>query len=321
MSEIMESKTIRNWPLVSVIITTCGRDVAYVRESLESALAQTYQRIEVIVVDDNGLDGPLSHSIERLCLAYERVVYIANAKNMGAQYSRNIGVISSTGEFVAFLDDDDLWVPEKLERQLAFFDDPSVGMVYCDGYSFADDDINNTGTFREASLFSRPITQDLELFNDYIGSTSQALIKRECFAAVGLFDSDMPARQDYEMWLRICGRYKVVGSSEKLLYYRIHSGGRISTNWEKCLESYRLILTKYGKEYSKNKYAKAKLMLRAAAFSKKAGHSLVSMEYLIGAFCTNPACVFDVIARRVKGQSFSRFYNEEKLSHIFNNIY
>lgn len=316
MNDAKEKQSEAGCPLVSVIITTYRREVSYVRESLESALDQTYPNIEVIVVDDNGGDDKHSAAIRRLCDEYEGVACVSNDINMGAQYSRNAGIMASSGKYIAFLDDDDLWAPEKTEVQMALFADPEVGMVYCDGYSFVDGDKENLEVFREASLFDQPISHELELFNDYIGSTSQAIVRRECFSAVGLFDPDMPARQDYEMWLRISRRYKIVGSPQKLLYYRIHLGERISTNWEKCHESYELILEKYGRSYNRNKYAKAKLVLRLFATAKNMGRSSDAMRYFFKAFFASPRCVLDVIRRHLKQESFSKYYSKEKLSSV-----
>lgn len=304
-------------PLVSAVITTYQRETPYIREAVESALAQTYPNMEVIVVDDNGCDLVYSPAVEQLCASYEGVICIHNEKNRGAQYSRNIGIMAAAGEYVAFLDDDDVWAPEKTEVQLRLFDDTEVGMVYCDGYSFVDGDRGSLGTFREASLFDRPISNELELFNDYIGSTSQAIVRRTCFAAVGLFDPDMPARQDYEMWLRITKRYKVVGSPQKLLYYRTHPGERISTNWEKCHESYRLVLEKHRGDYDSSRYAEAKLILRLFATAKSMGRLAAAAGYFAKAFATSPRCVVDVITRNLRHQSFSDFYDDARLARLF----
>ena len=304
--------------LVSVVITTYHRKADCVREAIESALGQTYRNIEVIVVDDNGEGSPYSSEIAKLCKSFDGVEYIKNKANSGAQFSRNIGILSAVGEYIAFLDDDDIWAPEKTEMQLGLFDDPDVGMVYCDGYSFYDDDRSKLGVFREASLFNRPISHELELFNDYIGSTSQAIIKRDCFAAVGLFDCDMPARQDYELWLRISKRYKIVGTPEKLLYYRKHSGERISTNWSKCHESYKLILSKYRDDYDCVKYAKAKLVLRIAASAYKADRTLASAGFALSAFLISPRCVIDVIRRKVSHSAFSEYYSDDRLNKELN---
>lgn len=309
------------YPLVSAVITTYKRDSTYLKEALESVLNQTYPSIEVLVVDDNENGSAYAKAARSLCASYKGVIYIKNHKNMGAQFSRNIGILMARGSYIAFLDDDDIWAPQKIEVQMRLFEDPEVGMVFCDGYSFADGDRKHLGTFREASLFDVPISQELELFNDYIGSTSQAIVKRECFANVGLFDTEMPARQDYEMWLRVSGGgYKIVGSPEKLLYYRRHPGERISTNSEKCLNSYRLILNKYKQQFKTSAYAKAKLILRLFATAKALGRRVPAAAYFLRALLASPRCVLDVLIRNAKHVPFSDYYSRAKLAKVIKNF-
>lgn len=297
--------------LVSVVITTYKRSVKYVKEAIDSVASQTYHPIEIILVDDNGINSEYANELTELCNKYENVRYLPNVKNSGAQVSRNNGIFASKGNFVAFLDDDDIWREDKIEKQMAYFSDKDVGMVYCDGYSFEDGNINNTSVFREASIYSKPISHELELFNDYIGSTSQALIKKECFSKVGLFDTDMPARQDYEMWLRISRHYKIVGSPEKLLFYRVHPGDRISTNLDKCFNSYKLVLDKHKNEYNKNRYAKSKIILRLFDTSVRGKWFGRALFYFTYAFLVNPLCVIDVIRRRILKKEFEDYYSIE----------
>lgn len=299
-----------NEKMVSVVITTYKREIHYVEEALDSVLRQTYQPIEVILVDDNGKDSVYEKALAQLCAGHENVRYLPNEKNSGVQVSRNNGIRASKGEFVAFLDDDDLWREDKLEKQMALFTAPDVGMVYCDGDAFVDGSPDKLEVFREVSVFDRPITHTMELFNDFIGSTSQALVRRSVFENVGLFDPDMPARQDYEMWLRISRQYKIVGSPEKLLYYRIHPGERISTNQDKCIRSYELLLSKYSADFDSDTYAKAKLILRMFNSACRGKKYADALRYLSRAFFTNPRCVVDVIIRRLSGKSFSEFYQD-----------
>lgn len=297
--------------LVSVVITTYRRNVKYVQEALESVVNQTYTPIEVILVDDNGEKSKYGESLERLCSKYNNIKYIVNKKNSGAQFSRNEGIIHSEGKYISFLDDDDIWDRMKIEKQMKMFHEGDIGMVYCDGYAFEDGDMSQLSEFREVSVFDRPISHEMELFNDYIGSTSQAIIKKECFDLVGMFDVDMPARQDYEMWLRISREYKIVGVPEKLLYYRIHPGERISTNWSKCLNSYKLILEKYKEDYKHNTYAKSKLILRMCTCCKRMNRYLKAMKYFLYAIITNPKCVADVIIRKSLKKDFNTFYQNK----------
>lgn len=299
-----------NEKLVSVVITTYKREKKYVKEALYSVLKQTYQNIEVILVDDNGVGSTYEEELRQLCSENQKVIYLQNKKNSGAQFSRNQGIMKSKGEYVAFLDDDDIWAETKIEKQMAMFTDDSIGMVFCDGYSFKDGDMNKLGVFREVSVFNRPISHDMELFNDYVGSTSQVLIKKECFSKVGIFDCDMPARQDYDMWLRISRDYLIVGVPEPLLFYRIHSGERISKNLKKCFDSYILLLDKYKIDYKNNKYAKSKLILRLFTTSIEMKSKKNTIKYFLYAFFTSPKCVIDVIRRKISKKEFNEFYKD-----------
>lgn len=302
-----------NNPLVSTVITTYKRDKKYVKEAIDSVINQTYKPIEVIVVDDNGAGSQYENDLRELCSSYNGVVYLFNEKNSGAQISRNNGIRASHGEYIALLDDDDIWEKTKIEKQMALFTDEQIGMIYCDGYSFEEDDMTKLGVFREASIFDRPISHKMELFNDWIGSTSQALIRRDVFDNVGFFDPDMPARQDYEMWLRITKKYKVVGSPEKLLFYRVHPGERISTSWNKCYQSYELILEKYAEDFSEDKYAKAKLILKMFKTSAQNHKYGLAIKNFVRAFVNSPSCVVDAIKRNALKQDFYEFYNEKSI--------
>lgn len=298
--------------LVSVVITTYKRDISYVKEALESVINQTYSNIEVYLIDDNGENSKYSKELSALCQEYNNVFYRPNKKNSGAQISRNNGIAYSKGQYVAFLDDDDIWRKDKIEKQMSLFTEDNIGMVFCDGYSFPDGDQSNLSVFREASIYDRPITFSMELFNDFIGSTSQAIIRRSVFDVVGYFDVDMPARQDYEMWLRISKKYKIVGSPERLLYYRVHPGDRISTNWNKCINSYLLLLNKYKIDYDLNRYAKAKLMLRLAMAYKRNKQVFKAIQYTMKAVKNSPSCFFDILRRKIQKKDFVEFY-EKKL--------
>ena len=226
---------------VSAIITTYKRPASVIEKALNSIEAQTYPVFEIIVVDDNPFDTEgkkLSVSVKKLC--ENRATYIKQLKgNAGANAARNLGIEKSNGEFVAFLDDDDIWLSTKIEKQIASFDD-DIGMVFCSGICH---EIHSDGTVRELNYFnydcfkSNPNHIDLLRF-DYIGSTSHPLIRKSVFKKCGLFDESMPARQDYDMWIRITKAFRVVGIKEKLFIHTLHENGQISKNKQKSYLGY-----------------------------------------------------------------------------------
>ena len=119
-------------PLITVIVVNYnyGR---YLGECIDSVLAQTYPNIEVIVVDDGSTDNSLS-----ILQPYGERILIIQQENKGVSAARNAGLLKSKGQWIAFLDSDDAWRPEKLQEQSTYLQDPAVGMVFC-GVEYTDD--------------------------------------------------------------------------------------------------------------------------------------------------------------------------------------
>ena len=118
--------------LVSAVIPTYRRHSDIVIDAINSIKGQTYKNIEIIIVDDNGNDN--KEYSEELYLALRNidgVRYYRQEKNLGACFARNTGIELSNGDYIAFLDDDDCWKKDKIERQLPLFNNPDVGLAYC----------------------------------------------------------------------------------------------------------------------------------------------------------------------------------------------
>ena len=286
---------------VSVIITTYGRDIEIVREAVESAENQTFDNLEVLVIDDNGcgtekqLENQKFFSESR----YRRVRYLVNRKNEGVQFSRNRGILESEGEFVAFLDDDDVWFRDKIEKQMKLMNETSnCGMVFCDGYYMLNGGETTTNNDHNLDAFKQEITHRMLLMNDYIGTTSQALIRKEALAKGGLFDVDLPARQDYEMWLRISKNYTLVGVNEPLYYYRVHEGVQISKSSNKAYIGLSVILRKYADEYKEYPEAKARILLKMAKRKKDMGELFKTIGLVIKAVFISPRYIYRRVAKK-----------------------
>lgn len=273
--------------LVSVIITTFGRTSDMLFEAIKSVRNQTYKNIEIIVVDDNGSGTEIQKNNEIIFKNENDIRYIANEKNSGAQVSRNIGILASKGKYIACLDDDDIWVPEKIAKQVELMEAENLALVFCNGYRFYNNDLNNRKLYQYNFISNRELDFTTELRSDRIGSTSIPLIRKECLAKTGLFDTDMPARQDYEMWLRFCRCFKVKGINEPLFYYRYHSGGRITKSYHKELCSYQLLWKKYKEDYKKDKVAKANILFTLSRTYLKIGKFLNAIWYGILAFISS----------------------------------
>jgi glycosyltransferase involved in cell wall biosynthesis len=205
-------------PVVSVIIPTynCAR---YLPEAIDSVLAQTYRDFEIIVVDDGSTDNT-----QEVLARYGDHMRVIRQSNQGSAAARNAGILPARGEFIAFLDADDLWLPHKLERQVPLFDErPELGWIYSDYREF-----DESGP-RARSFFERPGLRPppegwivLKLAMGCITWTATVVARASCFREVGLFDPTFPRAQDYDMWLRLAVRFPVGCVDEVLALYRRH---------------------------------------------------------------------------------------------------
>jgi glycosyltransferase involved in cell wall biosynthesis len=227
-------------PQVSVIIPTCNRS-ELLPAAIRSVLDQTFQDFELVVVDDAS-----DVSIDEVVEAFQdkRIRLIRHDTRRGGAAARNTGIRNSYGDYVAFLDDDDEWYPEKLGRQVAALkqSDPSVGAIYT-GYEAVD---TSTGEVRARKI---PVHKgDLSaalLRANCIGSTSLVLVRRQCFEVVGMFDESLSSFQDYDLWIRLSRAYQFDYIAECLLRYRLHSN-KIWTNPEAIRRGLEILLEKYG---------------------------------------------------------------------------
>ena len=130
-------KKIDSLPLISCIITTYNRPIEVLKRAIDSVINQTYSNIELLVVNDYPENIELSNNIYKLIKSYNNksIKYIVLEKNSGACFARNRGANESKGEFLAFLDDDDEWLPNKLNDQKKLFNHDMIGIVDCDNYN------------------------------------------------------------------------------------------------------------------------------------------------------------------------------------------
>jgi len=208
-------------PKVSVIIPTYNYG-HFLGEAIRSVLGQTLQDWELIVVDDGSTDNTREVVA---AFADPRIHYI-HQQNRGNPAARNAALRVVSGEYVAFLDADDVWFPEKLEKQVAKLDrlPPTVGLVYSDVYLFNNED----GTIIRSFLQGRRPPQG-RILRELLGpdgwfiSDTGSLIRREVFQRVGLYDESLWWYEDWEMWVRIAAAYEVAALDEPLARCRRHS--------------------------------------------------------------------------------------------------
>lgn len=204
-------------PRVSIVIPTYNRS-ALLQETLASIRSQTFQDFEILVVDNMSVDGT---EAAVAALADPRVRYVRNPNHGIIAVNRNVGIRNARGTYVAFCDDDDLWIDTKLERQVAVMDaDPEVGLCYTDGMTFRD------GVVVHARMLSRHVHRNhfLHLLWDNCVPSSSVMVRRALFADVGLIDEspELLAVEDYELWIRFAHRAKLTLLDEPLIKFRFH---------------------------------------------------------------------------------------------------
>lgn len=237
-------------PLVSAIITTHNREPCMVLRAVNSVLNQTYQNIELIVVDDSSPFFARRAEVEQSVRSIsDDVLYLKHEVCQGACAARNTGLSYAKGYYVGFLDDDDEWMPTKIEEQIKGFIDDSIALVY--SRTIFIDEKNSRRHIWNNQGESGYIFESL-LKNCFIGSTSNPLIKRECIEAVGNFDVRLESCQDYDLWLRLALRYPVQFIDAPLLKYHVHPGKRISAYADKKIQGYEYIILKYAAYINKD---------------------------------------------------------------------
>ncbi len=214
-------------PKVSVIIPTHNRG-RLIGRALESVFKQTYKDYEVIVVDDGSTDN----TREVLAQFGNKIKYIAQPQQ-GSAAARNRGIRESMSEYVAFLDSDDFWIPEKLATQVEILDKhKNVGIVYSKMIM-----INEKGEqcgMKPSSVSGKNYQELLEIWGDL--PTSTVMTRKDYFNKAGLFDQSLTTMQDIDMWLRIarfCDLYEV---EDKMLAYYFRHDEQITKNRIKVYE-------------------------------------------------------------------------------------
>ena len=238
---------------VSVVIVTYKRNYSIVRNAILSVLAQSYDSLEIVVVDDND-EQSVSGEIERGLHEFDgRVKYICYKGNRGACFARNYGAENTSGKYIAFLDDDDVWYPNKIERQVNFLNSENCDLVGCDACHVT---IAKDGSYIkrvEKKRYDHSIVDYQDLLSRNIpGGCSYPLMLRESFNKAGRFKEQLPASQDYDLWLRIGLIGKIGHINECLLDYNIYLFDRISGNVQKKITSYNYLIENYSC-YAKDK--------------------------------------------------------------------
>ncbi len=233
-------------PKVSVVVT-CYNYGKYVAGSLESLQNQTFSDFEVIIVDDGSTDN----SEEQISpfLQDKRFRYIKQ-KNGGQANAKNRGIKESHGEFIAFLDADDLWLPEKLEKQILLFAHHDVGIVYS-GVSCIDTEskpifMEKGGKYLQPRR-GKVITYFI--YDNFIPFSS-VIVRKDCFDSMGMFDESLAMGIDWDLWIRFSTKYQFDFCDEAFLLYRIGHSGQMSKNLMERIRCADRIIDKFKRDFT-----------------------------------------------------------------------
>lgn len=201
-------------PTVSIIMPVYN-GAKYLASAIESALAQSWPTLQLILVNDGATDN--SDEIIRRYLSDPRITYLVNPANAGVATSRNVALQHATGDYIAFHDQDDLWLPGKLELQMAvMLQHPEIGLLHTRyaridsaGELFPEYRALGQDAFCNPAAYTRvnDVFEEIFISNDIQPLTS--IIPKKVFDEVGWFNPDLPGVDDYELWLRIARRYPV----------------------------------------------------------------------------------------------------------------
>jgi len=313
-------------PKVSVIIPTHNRP-ELLKRAINSVLAQTYQDFEIIVVDD----GDISAEDIVKSFSDSRIRFIRHeTPHRGGSATRNTGIKNATGEFIAFLDDDDEWKKEKLAEQVAVLDNnKEVGLCFClveaiDGFG------------RKLYISKTPKEGRLSPYRDLLKKafiwTSSMVVRKSLLQPPFLFDETLPKNQEWDLTLRLAKTTDFYAISKPLVKLHIHGdqmGG--FKNLPARIEGHKVFIQKHWNDYRRNKKFFAQRYYEIGIMCKESGRILLAGGYFIKAFVTSPNSLFfrsllsllkDVYSRirqnlvvRVLSWPFRKIYRSKFLTH------
>lgn len=260
--------------LVSVIVTTCDRDIIILKEALDSVIKQTYKNIEIIVINDASKEC-YSEKINELVNSYNcNIIYCVNEKRMGANYSRNRGADMSHGEILSFLDDDDYWDEKRIEKVVQSIDN-GAEIVYSDMYIFS-----NKGKKYNKRICpnANDMIKEMLAFN-FLGGFSNVSFRKDVFYDVGKLNENLPAYQDQDLFIRLLQKKNVAYVPEPLSYYRITSNS-ISLNGDKKLRGLTLFLNNYNYLFEQYPESKIIRLENELVYAEKQGWKKNSQEII-----------------------------------------
>ena len=227
---------------VSVVIPTYNR-AASIGASIQSVLNQTYQNLEIIIVDDGSTDNT-PQIVETF--ADDRIRYICLEQNGGASHARNTGIRLAESEYVAFLDSDDEWMPQKLEKQMQVMRQAAetVGLIYCRMKGTKKDGTDLICPGLEIPIEELHGNMLFSLLEENVIDTTTMLVRKQCLEQTGGFDEGLKCLEDWELVLRIAEKWEIDFVDDILVEVHFSDGG-VSKNIRGDVETRCYMIAKY----------------------------------------------------------------------------
>lgn len=286
-------------PKFSVIIPAYNCE-KFIAETIESVFNQTYLDFEIIVIDDGSTDRTKSLINQYLS---DKIIYIFQ-ENQGVSIARNRGIDIAKGEYIAFLDCDDLWLPEKLEKQLELLEKkPQIALVFSDCYI-----IDSAGSILRRS-FDKGNPPRGEVFNELFMENfiplPTVVIRKKVFERIGGFDARFSIAADYHLLLRVAESFKIDFIDTPLAKYRIHQSN-ISQNVDIAMyEDLKIV------DYWLNKRPELKITLK-----KKLKEKIATIYYRLGYFHLCNRRINKARQELFKAFSLNHFYVEAMILYL-----
>lgn len=299
-------------PLVSVIITTYNR-FEFLCRAIDSVLCQTYENIEIIVVDDCSSDG----TEERIKKYFKYINYVRNQENHGLSASRNVGIRIASGDYISFLDDDDELFPEKIEKQISIFlENRELDVVYCGWIK----------RYLNISIKKTPKLKNVifpEVLDSCPGAIHTLLIKKKCFFLVGFFDEKLEIYEDFDFWIRLSQKFLFDYIPEPLVVYNFH-GCQMTIKSEKDIPGRDVLLDKHKDLFWENKSYLYRHLRRQASNCAVIGEYKSFYRYIFKSIQVRPAfpgsyvhLIISVLSRKLHKSLISGLREKCRLDRYF----
>ena len=225
-------------PLVSVIMN-CYNSDKYLKEAIDSVYAQTYQEWEIIFWDNASTDNSAE-----IAKSYDsKLIYFRGEQTVLLGYARNLAIEKAAGEFIAFLDCDDIWLPEKLEKQIPLFNNQKIGLVFSDVFSF-----NMKGDVRRLYQYIMPARGRVlkELLRNYFLFIPTVIVRKEALHSLSeWFDERLTMNEEADLFIRLAYNWEVDFINEPLAKWRVHHESLTWSKKELFPQEYEIMLNKY----------------------------------------------------------------------------